>query len=174
MNEPIDGVYFNWLRAKVIDPESPPYLYLDLLRILYRTEFAWTLIGDKNREDDGLELRIDFLRETNSPNENHWFRSPCSVLEVLIALSNRAEFDTDMPAKDWFWIFITNLGLSDFKTISKSEERTVNRILEIFIFRMYDYSGYGGLFPLREPLENQKELEIWYQFNRYLDDQGLM
>lgn len=174
MPEPIDGAYFNWLRARVLAYDAPPYMYLDLLKILYRTEFVWLLIGDKNREDDGLELRIHFLNETGLDNDPYWFENPCSVLEVFIAFAVRASFDTDMPVSEWFWIFIANLGMDSYQgRVSRADEAMINRILETFIFRMYDHSGYGGLFPLREPIENQKELEIWIQFNRFLDDQGL-
>ncbi len=174
MAEPIDGAYFNWLRAKVLDYNAPAYLYLNMLRILYRTEFVWILIGDRNRIDDGLELRSYFLNETGYVNDPYWYESPCSVLEVLIAFASRASFDTDMPVKDWFWIFMTNLGLDGYQgQLSRSDEQRIDDILETFVLRMYDHSGYGGLFPLREPYENQRELEIWIQFNRFLDDQGL-
>lgn len=174
MPEPIEGEYFNWLRAKVTEPNTPLPLYVDLLKILYETEFVWILIGDKNRVEDGLELRIHFLRETGLDNEVYWFESPCSVLEVLIAFANRAAFETDIPPRDWFWRFLANLGLDSFRQVSRLDRRTIARILETFIFRMYDPSGYGGLFPLHEANENQLELEIWYQFNRYIFDQGLV
>ena len=175
MPEPIDGAYFNWLRAKVLDFTTPTYLYLELLKILYRTEFVWILIGDKNRADDGLELRTTFLHETGADYDSYWAQNPCSVLEVFIAFSKRAAFETDMAERDWFWIFITNLGLDRYQTVtSKSEERTIERTLETFIFRMYDHSGYGGMFPLHNATEDQRQLEIWFQFNRYIEDQGLI
>lgn len=175
MPEPIEGAYFNWLRAKVLDHEAPSYLYLELLKVLYRTEFVWLLIGDKNREDDGLELRVRFLQSTGLDNDPYWFESPCSVLEVFIAFSHRASFETDMPEKDWFWIFITNLGLERYNgRLSKADEVLIGRILETFMYRLYDHSGYGGLFPLHEPTEDQTRLEIWYQFNRFIDEKGFM
>lgn len=175
MPEPIEGAYFNWLRAKVLDYNTPTYMYLELLKILYRTEFIWLLIGDENRADDGLELRTMFLNETGLDNDPYWFRSACSVLEMLIAFAKRAAFETDMTDKEWFWIFITNLGLDRYKTVTTpNEKRTIERTLETLMLRLYDHSGYGGLFPLREPMEDQTKLEIWFQFNRYLDDQGLI
>lgn len=174
MSEPIEGLYFNWLRAKVVNLDSPSYLYLDLLRILYRTEFVWTVLGDKNREEDGLELRENFLRETQLENDLDWFYSPCSVLEVLIAFAGRASFQTDIPTSEWFWTFLTNLGLDNYRTVSDSDRSMIERILSTFIWRIYDQDGRGGLFPLREPKENQAKVEIWYQFCAYLDEQGLL
>lgn len=174
MPEPIDGLYFNWLRAKVLDYDAPGYLYLNLLKILYGTEFVFILDGDDNRREDGLELRLSFLRESRVANEQHWFESPCSILEVLIALAYRAEFVNEMPARDWFWRFIQNLRLDGYtSSISRVDRVLIDRILETWLFRIYDYSGDGGLFPLQRPTEDQRKIELWYQLNRYLDDQGL-
>lgn len=173
MPEPIDGLYFNWLRAKVLDYEAPTYLYLDLLRVLFQTEFVWILVGDKNREEDGLELRGRFLNECGVANDPQWFASPCSILEVLVAFATRAEFVTEMPVKEWFWQFMINLKLDGYQTISRVEKVLIDRILETWMFRLYDHSGDGGLFPLQEPHEDQKQIELWYQFNRFIDDRGL-
>lgn len=174
MPEPIEGLYFNWLRAKVVDPTWPQYMYLDLLKILYRTEFVWTIIGDKNREEDGLELRIYFLNETRLEQDPDWQHEPCSILEVLIAFANRASFQTDIPTSEWFWHFLRNLGLEQYRTISDEDLPLIERILNTFVWRIYDPSGYGGLFPLREPLGDQTTVEIWYQFCAYTEEQGLL
>lgn len=176
MSEPIDGLYFNWLRAQVLARNAPSYLYHDLLNLLYRTEFVSFILGDDNRHADGLELRLDFLRETGNDFDSYWYHAPCSVLEVLIAFAKRACFETfpdGMSEAEWFWRFIQNLRLDSYQTISRSQKLMVIRILETWMYRVYDPSGEGGLFPLNEPREDQTKLEIWYQFNRYLDDQGL-
>lgn len=59
MGEPIEGEYFNWLCAKI--RKTPAPMYNDLLQILHRTEFVWVVHGDRNRAEDGIELREDFL-----------------------------------------------------------------------------------------------------------------
>ena len=176
MPEPIESVYFNWLRAKVTDLDTPSYLYYDLMRLMYGMEFVWTHIGDRNRVEDGKELRQVFLNETGTQNERAWFEMPCSIFEVLVAFANRVSFETGTPVRDWFWTFMTNLQLIDFRTISDpDDEATVLRILEIFVWRMYDPNGYGGLFPLREPKNvDQRSVELWYQWCEYLEDQGLV
>lgn len=172
MDEPIDGLYFNWLCAKVLPREAPNYI--GLMRILYNTEFVWVVSGDKNRAEDGLELRLYFLRETHLDKDEAWYYSPCSVLEALIAFSQRASFQTDTPAYDWFWVFIDNLGLHDYRRVSKTDESKINDILNRFLYRTYDQKGDGGLFPMRRPNYDQREVEIWYQFYEYLEDQGLV
>lgn len=172
MSEPIEGVYFNWLCAKVLSLEIQTYY--DLLDVLYKTEFVWVVSGDRNRVEDGLELRTDFLRETGWEPEHGWLHEPCSVLEVLISFAKRAAFQTDMPTRDWFWIFINNLGLEDYRTISQSDMPVIEGILHNFVWRTYSPEGYGGMFPIRGTPNDQTKIEIWYQFCEYLDDQGLI
>lgn len=172
MGEPMEAVYFNWLCAKVTSNRT--YVHYELMRILYCTEFVWIVPGDKNRVEDGLELRDDFLRESRMKMDPGWFRSPCSVLEMLIAFAKRAEFQTDTSMREWFWIFLNNLRLDEYRSISGGEQHMIEKLLHAFVWRIYDPSGYGGMFPLRDPKHDQREVEIWYQFNEYLEDQGLM
>lgn len=170
MDEPIEGLYFNWLCAKVLSVEIP--IYYELMRILYGTEFVWLVPGDQNRADDGLELREDFLRETTLYSDPEWFNSECSILEVLIAFAKRARFQTGTPTKEWFWEFLTNLGLDEFRQVSKTDRLVIDDILHDFVWRTYNSNGHGGIFPLRWPKHDQREVEIWYQFTDYLIDQG--
>ena len=177
MSEPLENLYFNWLCAKVvyIREHSPSKMYWKLLSTLHRTEFAWFLSGDDNRAEDGLELRREFLLAADIPDQQEWRRiPPCSVLEMLIAFSRRTEFQTDDPAKDWFWEFIDNLGLKHINDGSDVTPEAIQIALDKFIWRTYDYSGRGGMFPLDNPRRNQKEVEIWYQFCDYLMDQDRM
>lgn len=173
MNEPIESTYFNWLCAKVMQIENPtPSLtYWNLLRELHNTEFVWLLSGDDNRAEDGLDLRPEFLTASFLKRDSFWENVGCSVLEMLIALARRAEFETDIPAKDWFWTFIDNLGLLDFNDASDENPEIIKEILFRFIWRTYEYNGVGGLFPLRNPEHDQRKVEIWYQFAEYLTDQ---
>ena len=65
---------------------------------------------DRNRALDGLALR-DKYGYSGDPDEE-----PCTVLEMLIALSLRIEnqFMTNYDEGDrtsmWFWIMITNIA----------------------------------------------------------------
>lgn len=171
--EPIENLYFNWLCAKVIFNQNPtPSLtYWRLFRKLHSTEFVWLLMGDDNRAEDGKELRVEFLIAGDIPDDPVW-RSfhGCSILEMLIAFSKRAEFQTGLPAKDWFWILLENLGLSEINDASDVSDDELDTILANFVWRSYEYDGVGGLFPLENPLQDQKNLEIWYQFFDYLRD----
>lgn len=171
MEEPIEESYFNWLCAKVLSNHSN---HLALMRILMQTEFAWVILGDKNRAEDGLELREYFLTETGLDPEQGFFDPVCSLLEMFIAFSDRASFQTEIHPKDWFWTFMRNLGLDEFSRVTGSDSSKIDDILHTFTWRTYDPDGHGGMFPLRSPMRNQKEVEIWYQFCDYLVDQGLL
>ena len=94
MDEPIESTYFNWLCAKVMQIENPtPSLtYWNLLRELHNTEFVWLISGDDNRAADGLDLRLEFTREASLPPDPNWPYIGCSILEMFIALSSRAQF----------------------------------------------------------------------------------
>lgn len=172
MDEPLEESYFNWLCAKVRQNPAPDYL--SLFRILHTTEFTWVVMLDRNRAADGRELREYYCTEAYIKRIPSWFQEPCSIFEMLIALCGHLQFQTDRPVKDWFWELITNLHLEDFRRVSKSDESIIDDILYTFVWREYEYSGEGGIFPLRNPRRDQRKVEIWYQFFDYLTDQGFM
>ena len=175
MNEPLENLYFNWLCAKVLNlkPIHEEETFWNLLRKLHKTEFVWTISGDDNRAEDGKELRREFIFQAEIPDNPEWrLVIGCSVLEMLIAFARRAEFQTDESAPLWFWEFLSNLGLDGFSDQKGMEEEYVDLVLEDFIWRTYSPDGEGGMFPIRNPSSDQREVEIWYQFCEYLVDQG--
>ncbi len=172
MGEPIENAYFDWLCAKVLSVKVP--IYFDLIRVLFQTEFIWIIPGDRNREADGKELRVDFLREAYLKKDSEWCDEPCSVLEVLIAFAKRCSFQTDDPAREWFWTFMTNLELDEFRQVADSDIPLIEEILNTFIWRTYDDNGHGGLSPLRWPKEDQRKVEIWYQWCALVDENEMI
>jgi hypothetical protein len=176
MEGPLENLYFQWLCAKVtyVRNPTPSLTCWNLLKILHSTEFVWLLSGDDNRAKDGLELRIEFLFEGDIPDNQEWRSLGCSVLEMLIAFSRRAEFMTDIPSSDWFWEFLDNLGLKQLNDGADIDLEEVEGILDRFIWRTYNSKGDGGLFPLNETDRDQRTVEIWYQFCEYLVDQDRM
>lgn len=173
--EPLEEAYFNWLYSKVayVEVPTPSLSYHKLLQELYNTEFVWLLSGDDNRAEDGVDLRSEFLQQSGMTSDPDWECIGCSVLEMLIAFSRKASFQTGDTPRDWFWIFLHNLELDALSDNKHAIKRTTKDILDIFIWRTYDYNGLGGLFPLENPEEDQRKVEIWYQFCAYLYDQGL-
>jgi len=173
-SEPIEEIYFKWLCNKVVTIDelpTPSLTYWKLLAVLHRTEFVWFVPNDDNRVEDGLELRRDFLRETHCDEDPNWVAAGCSVLEMLIAFAYRAEFSTDVTAVHWFWTFIENLNLYQFNDASFDGTDEIVNVLEGLVWRTYSPDGRGGLFPIKYPQKDQRDVEIWYQFCDYLVDQ---
>lgn len=173
MDGTIDDRYLEWLYAHVasVRNRNPHRSYWELMRRLYSTKFHWFIHNDDNRASDGLELRAEFIQRWGTDGiDAAWLQLDCSFLEMLIALSRRAAYDSHGSAGDWFWLMIKNLELRDYTDeiyeISIDEEVTevLNRVND----RTYERDGTGGLFPLREPKENQRRVEIAYQLAAYL------
>ena len=143
--------------------------YLSLLKIMFNTNFRWTVERDRNREMEGLHLRDLYSIETGTQIDSS---IPCSVLEMLVALCIRMDKDVigdddNLYLQEWFEKLLDNLGLCDFinNKISKDE---VEQILQRWMDREYSRDGTGGLFPLLKPNFDQREAEIWVQMNSYI------
>jgi hypothetical protein len=173
IKESIDDEYFRWLCLKILERKGR--IYNSLLKILYSTEFVWVVPADSHRAADGIQLRRDFRRETNTELDETWLAQPASLLEVFIAFAIRAEFQTDIPVRKWFWTFMENLHLDQFRQVTDDDKIMINEILEKFTWRLYDSHGFdGGLFPVMVTENDQRERELWYQFSEYVLEQGLV
>lgn len=172
---PLDEAYLIWLYSQVgsVKNRNRSKTYWKLLRLLYCKEFTWNEIDrDQNRAQDGKDLRHEFLRETDTvvlDTDDGWMEMGCSMLELLIALSRKLAFEADDGnAADWFWQLIDNMGLCECTDANPPDEIIVDRILNKIINRDYSPNGAGGLFPLDNTEEDQREVELWYQANAYL------
>lgn len=174
----INQDYFQWL-CELVHVDQVDTSYWILAKDLYRKEFYSLVPHDENRASDGLELREEYMREINYPKYISIDRE-CSVLEMLIALARRMDFETGDPydlnnSNDktayWFWEMIDNLGLlpyCDDDYVDFGGMTQVDGILDEFLERGYSWDGHGGLFPLDSSEEDQRDVEIWYQMNAYL------
>lgn len=125
---------------------------------------------------DGLDLRYEFLSQHPPLRaDRDWLELDCSMLEMLIALAIRADFETDTGAiaggvEGWFWKFMDNVRLSQYidALINAKSLGVIDRTLETINNRTYKPNGRGGLFPLRKPQKDQREVELWYQLSAYL------
>ena len=167
MAESLESMYFDWLYARVMLSDAPAVSYARSIQELYETEFIFLMSGDDNRAEDGIALRNEFIQNLRFEVLPHELSFGCSVLEMMIALSVKAEFQTDIRPSQWFWEFVTNLGLSDYYD-DQYDQDEVELKLHNFVWRTYEYDGTGGMFPLKRPETDQRGIEIWYQFSAYL------
>lgn len=167
--------YFEWLKNKV-DFLDFPEKYDRLFMALYNTGFIWIHPMDRNRAFEGQDLRAEYKTETGR-NLPVSYSIPANVLEVIISIAKRmnficSSFDED-KTKIIFWRLIANLdlaGMSDPNYFKLGGDSRVEAILTNWMERDYEPDGRGGLFPMVEPRENQRETELWYQMNQYLTD----
>ena len=159
--------YFRWLMEKVQEKGHRRTRYQDLFWILHDTEFVWIIPNDDNRVADGLDLRVEFFHERRIRGKK--LPRPCSVLEVVVALSRRLSWLAEGSAEGWAWQLLCNLELHKFHDpISLRKERKADDILYSLIWRTYDPDGTGGFFPLINPKRDQRLVEIWYQMHAYV------
>jgi len=169
----IRRAYFRWLYEKVGPKRGIPQdRSLKILTILHGIQFRYTLYMDKNRAADGINLRSRYIREAAYLNADEivaYLDGPCSVLEMLVALSLRVEEQimtdlySDEPGR-WFWIMVENLGI-----INTSDDEIRDKV-DVFLDRRYAPDGTGNIIKLRRPPQDLRTSEIWYQINWYLEE----
>lgn len=150
-----------------------------LFGFLHNIEFIYILDRDGNRYDDGIRLRDDyeipeeFADGYNNYDDliNEFMDKPCSVFEMLIALSIRVddEFIGDPKEEhpeEFFMIMLRNLRLDKFRNCS----RECGDIISVWLDRRFDRDGRGSPFPLKRPIGNQRDVEIWDQMMAYINE----
>lgn len=169
--------YYSWLINKICEYDYDPSCYQLVLEKLFSTEFYPLIERDENRVKDGLELYFTWLREEcpfDGPYElpeDHF----CSVLELMIALSERLEYEYLYDPDDGnhisvcFWAMMESLGLLNMDD-ERYNEAKVEDILVNFINRTYDFDGYGNIFMTEDPDFDERNHEIWAQSMKYLSE----
>lgn len=182
MGVPLDELYFRWLYEQVAVSkfEDKDLTYWKVLKVLFTKEFVWVpdFVSDKNRIQDGIALRMDFLNESDIHDvDPDWMGEGCSMLELMVGLARRLEFQADDGKTHyWFWILMENIGLSGYSDERRFTRRLLDRIDDILdglIYRNYEPSGLGGFFPLRDPRRDQRDRELWHQMCDYILERGL-
>lgn len=171
MTEPLDELYLRWLYGQVGNVKLRDHrrTHWSLMRLLYKKEFVWLIPNDDNRLEDGRDLRMEFVHELEIDDVDPlWMTLGCSMLEMLIGLSRRLNFEEEsQTVAEWFWELIVNLGMQDIDS-DFDRNGTHSATLDRVIWRTYRPTGHGGLFPLRHPKEDQRDVELWYQLCAYL------
>jgi len=171
----IEEQYFTWLYGQIgiSKLKNPARTHWSLARQLFKKEFVWFIPNDDNRVEDGKYLRYEFsqLDDIEDPG-SEWMGLGCSMLEMLIALSHRLSFMTDIEPREWFWEMLENVGIgmaySNDQHYNSEIADEINTVLDVVIWRTYSKDGVGGLFPLTNADTDQREVEIWHQMSSYL------
>ena len=155
--------YFVWLVRQV---EPREYINNPLLfKIAYETPFTSRIAEDDNRIEDGKNLRLEFFRK----NGKEALDGPCTMLEFLIGVARRLydlayEIEDSTSVEFWFWgVLMRNLQVDKNIDDGHFIRKAFNRINT----RTYASNGVGGLFPLKYPTIDQRDVEIWYQMQQW-------
>lgn len=175
----LNNQYFNWMYDIVKDRRyTKGRQYGKIIRYLNDIDFVVLLPMDDNRSSDGINLRYRFgddvgcdSRLVASLLDDH----PCTVLEMMIALSFRCEdeimYNPDIGYQigKWFWEMIINLGLMKMDDDHFDLDYIHDAIYRM-MYREYEPNGKGGLFIIRNATQDLRNIELWYQACWYLDE----
>lgn len=172
-NGTLDDRYLTWIHRQ-LEPDSqrnPARSHWLLCEQLYKTEFTWFIPNDDNRIYDGLDVRYEFVdTEEGGDVPGYWLSEPCSFLEMIVALSRRMAYQSDLGSDHWFWEIMENLEIRQYVDELYDEDviQLVDHILDRVLMRTFHADGRGGLFPLLHGGRDQRQIEIWYQMSQYL------
>lgn len=172
--------YFKWL-LKILGFKDPTDCrYISMLSYLYATDFRLTepIVGhDDNRLDDGFELRANYSNNFTDPDLPLIFNEPVSVLEVLTAFAMRIDddimYDGSLHASKWFFIMIGNLGMANFTDDRLGIVWTIEeeaQIIDIWMSRQFESDGKGSIFPVKNTVFDQRNVEMWYQMQEWFKE----
>lgn len=179
IQDDVRNEYFEWLYDSVNGKRAlKQYSFRKLLTRLHDTEFRYSILRDQNRAEDGMDLRYRFARSHPSNLSVNtitgYLDGPCSVLEMMVALSIRCEENImDDPTlgdrtAQWFWIMIVNLGLGGMSD-GRYERQFVDDAINRFLDRNYEPDGRGGLFKVSNCEVDLRNVEIWSQLCHFLN-----
>jgi hypothetical protein len=166
MGDTLDDHYLEWL-YNVVGRQARNIDHWDLLHALNNYDFVMLVPNDDNRAKDGEELREEYVGDTRSRPSRTWMNTSCTVLEMMIGVARHLTFELDGEVGQWFWLLVDNLDLTKFNDRRFNSE-WVEQVLERLVWRQYNYDGRGGLFPLKQPHEDQRHVEIWFQMEAYM------
>lgn len=181
INREIFNDYHNWL-MELCDDLTHPYEYGKLFEYLESVDFYSKIRNDDNRIDDGRDLRLRFAESSREWTYRdvylYLYDAKCSILEMMAALAFRCE-ETIMSDSNigdrtnvWFCDMLRSLHLYEM-TDENFDENYVRNAIDIFLKHKYEPNGDGGLFTLKNPPEDLRKVEIWYQMCWYLNEYEL-
>ena len=156
--------YFEFLYQTGFDD----YEHRQLAGYLHTISFDWTNTMDENRMYDGIEMRREY-GDVNCMNDI--FDQGCSMLEFFVGFAWRLARDmfSDISCPELVKAMLRNLELweIDDEYFENEEEEDVtdeiDESLDIWVNCEYNRHGEGGLFPLDQPPEDLREVEMWVQ-----------
>jgi hypothetical protein len=174
----IKQLYFDWLYSQAFRSrgDDSPVSYVAVAVRMHSIHFIDRVPNDDNRSAEGEELRDEFISTLSGIDIEDYTElyslGKATILEVLVAFSRRCDYYVDVGPRVWIMAFLDNLGLTKYSD-SRYRDRDafrIDKILRTMNERKYDRTGQGGLFPLKNPENDQRKVELWYQMSAYMTE----
>lgn len=154
--------YFTWLALNAAGDQRE---WMSILYDLWSMPYIFNYDIDKDRNTDGLSLRAQYTNitgDTDVPGDN----VGCTCLEALVAIAMRCDSISGEPGIEnvpgWFQELFGNLVNANDGDYHQAVMRWMNR--------EYAPDGRGGLFPLNNPVHDQRYVPTWNQMCSYLSE----
>ena len=162
--------YGEWLYQAKANVSDRNLLYWRLMQKLHSLPFEVVNPMDMNRVDDGL-----YLREEWGYREDLFDGMTCSVLEVLVALAVRIDEEYLSTSRirhpeKIFMQLLQNLLDLDRCLSNNFDEKYVEERVATWVHREFEPDGTGSIFPLKNPKEDQRTIEIWSQMLEWISE----
>ena len=168
--------YYDYLVDQIDGEEKRGRKFSKILHKMLEVPFLDLVGNDSNRVEDGLIFRRNYELETG---EHSGYLHSVSVFEVLLGLADRMNFELDEAdmhldqTAELFWELVDNLGLLGYDDEIYNENEVEKR-LEKFVTRDYEPDGRGGCFPIFNPKNDQRDVELWYQMQAYINEKYVL
>lgn len=138
-----------------------------LYKYLFEVDYIWTIPLDRNRAQDGIDLRCWWSNSIGLSKEQYeiiFNNKACSMLEMLLAFAIRIENDflgnaDGNNSSKWFYQMLLNLGIAD--DISNFDRSRVDHALLMF------FNHQISLFCV--PNFDISKMELWNQMNCWIN-----
>lgn len=180
--EKIKKEYFEWLFRSVYKHDScdidDMYSFSKLALELYDIPFEVEYAMDENRVSDGVQLRYSFGLEKGYDDRTITCcldDIPCSVFEVMVALAQRCESQIMADSEygdrttQWYNEMVVSLGLGSMYN-ARFDARRVHIAITKMMHHDFEPNGKGGLFTVRHPDRDMRNLELWAQMCDHLNE----
>lgn len=174
-NDADKNAYLQWLIKR-----SGAFMYEYLFEYLFAIPFDSPIRRDKNRAEDGKNLRFIYQSDTNRYSGLSKSQDPCTVLEFLIVLAEATNELTGFSKSTRYWLqmFFDNTDLARFddnfwtdghknETVPIWQEPILQEVsikVDRLLQRHYHPDGTGGgLFHIINPEIDMAKTEYWQQ-----------
>jgi hypothetical protein len=128
------------------------------------------LQDDRNRAVDGHTVRNEYIEEFGEDILEE-LPMASTVLEVLVAMADKADWTIRSSPYTWFITFLENLGLDvfdDYKWSADAEAFTVATVHK-WLDRRFSPNGNGS--PFRSSKHDLTKVSMWDAMQWYLADE---